>query len=226
MKPIAKFVMAAFAATALIPATAMAAEPNNQGYVVEKDGGASSIIRNAYGECWRHHDADAPAVQPSCYPTPPAAAAPAPAVLAAAPPAIPAKEPFSKKISFSGDVLFAFDKSVLKPEGKAMLDGLVLQLDSAATYDNIHATGHTDRFGSNDYNQKLSERRAHTVKDYLVSKNVQAGRIGAEGKGEMQPVTKAEDCKGAATTKVIACLQPDRRVDVEMTGTTTIVGSR
>ena len=224
MKPIAKFVMAAFAATALIPATAMAAEPNNQGYLVEKDAGL--IVRNGYGECWRHHDADQPAIEPSCYPTPKSVAVAAPAVIAAAPLAPPVATSFSQKISFSGDALFAFDKSVLKPEGKAMLDGLVLQLDGAATYDTIHAIGHADRFGSNEYNQKLSERRAHTVKDYLVSKNVQAGRIDAEGKGEMQPITKADECRGAATAKVIACLQPDRRVDVEMTGTKTILGSR
>ena len=84
----------------------------------------------------------------------------------------------------------------------------------------------TDRFGSNEYNQKLSERRANTVKDYLVSKNVQASRIDAEGRGETQPVTKADDCRGAKSAKVIACLQPDRRVDVELTGAKTITGSQ
>jgi OOP family OmpA-OmpF porin len=134
-------------------------------------------------------------------------------------------KPLPQKISFSGDALFAFDKSALKPEGKVMLDGLVSQLDGAA-YDHIVATGHTDRFGSNAYNQKLSERRARAVKDYLVSKNVQASRIEAAGKGETQPVTRAGDCRGAKSTKVVACLQPDRRVDVEMNGTKAVTGSR
>ncbi len=129
-----------------------------------------------------------------------------------------------QKISFSGDALFAFDKSVLKPEGRVLLDGLVTQL-SGATYDNIQATGHTDRFGSNAYNQKLSERRANAVKDYLASKDVMASRIDAQGKGETQPVTKAGDCQGAKSVKVVACLQPDRRVDIEMTGAKTVTGS-
>ena len=143
-----------------------------------------------------------------------------------APPAAAPAKPQPQKFSFSGDALFAFDKSVLKPEGKTMLDGLVLQLNNA-TYDEILATGHADRFGSNQYNQKLSERRAHAVKGYLVGKNVQASRIDAEGKGETQHVTKADDCPGAkATTKVIACLQPDRRVDVEVKGGKTVTGSR
>jgi OOP family OmpA-OmpF porin len=142
------------------------------------------------------------------------------AVVAPAPAA-----PVTRKMSFSGDALFEFDKAVLKPEGKVMLDGLVTQLDGT-TYDTIAAVGHTDRIGSNGYNQKLSERRAHTVKMYLEGRNVQASRINAAGRGETQPVTKAGDCLGAKSAKVIACLQPDRRVDVEVTGTRTVTSSR
>ena len=82
------------------------------------------------------------------------------------------------------------------------------------------------RIGRTDYNQSLSERRAVAVKDYLVSRNVLASRIEADGKGETQPVTKAADCAGRTSPKVIACLQPDRRVDVEMQGTKTIASSR
>ncbi|HEV7823097.1 MAG TPA: OmpA family protein, partial [Burkholderiales bacterium] len=69
------------------------------------------------------------------------------------------------------------------------------------------------------------ERRADTVKNYLLSKDVLANRIDAQGKGETQPVTKAGDCTGKKTAKVVACLQPDRRVDIEMTGAKTITGS-
>jgi OOP family OmpA-OmpF porin len=123
-----------------------------------------------------------------------------------------------QSINFSADALFAFDKSILKPEGRSLLDDFTGQL-SGAQYDAIFVTGHTDRFGSNDYNQKLSERRANAVKDYLVSKDVPANRINANGKGEMQPVTLPGDCKGAKSVKVIACLQPDRRVHAEVTGT-------
>lgn len=106
-----------------------------------------------------------------------------------------------------------------------MLDGLVRQIDGA-TYDNIVVTGHTDRFGSEQYNQKLSERRAQAVKDYLVSKNIQIGRIDAEGKGETQPMTKAGDCQGPKSLKSVACLQQDRRVDVEMTGSKTVASTQ
>ena len=180
--------------------------------------------------CWRHRDMDMPSATGPCEMKAPVAVIPAAApivvaaVTPAAPPAKVVQKPAPQKISFSGDALFAFDKSVLKPEGKVMLDGLVQQL-SGASYDNIQVIGHTDRFGSNTYNQKLSERRAHTVKDYLASKDVTASRIDAQGKGEMQPVTKAGDCTGPKSVKTVACLQPDRRVDIEMTGAKTVTGS-
>ncbi len=224
MKPITRFVIAAFAATA---ATSVFAQQDTryQGYLADSSG---QVVRNGSNElCWRHTDSDSPLVQPSCEAAAPIAAAqpaPQPVVIAAAPAAIPA--PKSLKISFSGDALFAFGSSELKPEGKVMLDGLVSQLQGAS-YDTIHATGHTDRFGSSQYNQKLSQRRAETVKAYLLSKNVNASRVLADGKGETQPVTKASDCRGAvATTKVKACLQPDRRVDIEMRGTKTVASSQ
>jgi OOP family OmpA-OmpF porin len=219
MKPIAKSILAAVAAVALMPA-AMAADTPGRGYVLDSNG---VVVTSGVGSlCW--HDTDWTPARPfiQCDPSQPVAAvvpAPAPVVVAIAPVAK------SQKISFSGDALFAFDKSVLKPEGKSMLDDLAAKLDTSSTYDTIKVTGHTDRFGSNKYNQKLSERRANVVKDYLAGKNVRAGRIDAEGKGELQPVTKAGDCRGAKTAKVVACLQPDRRVDIEMTGTRIVTGS-
>ena len=235
MKSMTRFVFAAFAATALIPATALAQDARNQGYLVDMNG---TIVTSANtGLCARDSDWTAARSAEPCDPTNRrVAAAPAPApqaaVVAAAPPAPPAAipqpepaKPLPQKLSFSADALFAFDKSMLKPEGKAMLEDLVRQLNGA-TYDVVSATGHTDRFGSNEYNQKLSERRANAVKEYLVSKDILASRIDAGGKGETQPITKAGECTGAKSAKVIACLQPDRRVDVEMQGTKTITGSR
>ena len=237
MKPMTRFVLAALAATTLIPAAVMAQSQDvrPEGYLTDTQG---RIVTSGTGLCWQHRDIDRPSATGPCIPVvkPVAAVTPAPrpAAVAAAPPpappapraAAPAPAPAPQKFSFSGDALFAFDKSVLKPEGKTMLDGLVGQLNGV-TYDEILATGHTDRFGSNVYNQKLSERRANAVKDYLVSKSVQAGRIDAEGKGETKPVTHTGDCPGAkATTKVRACLQPDRRVDIEVKGGKTITGSR
>ncbi|KFB73466.1 MAG: Outer membrane protein II* [Candidatus Accumulibacter phosphatis] len=83
----------------------------------------------------------------------------------------------------------------------------------------IIAVGHTDRFGSDAYNQKLSEKRAAAVKTYLVSKGIEANRVYTEGKGKKNPVTKPDQCPGAKSKKTIACLQPDRRVDIELIGT-------
>jgi len=83
----------------------------------------------------------------------------------------------------------------------------------------IIAVGHTDRIGSDAYNQKLSERRAAAVKQYLVSKGIDANRVYTEGKGKKNPVTKPDQCLGKTSPKVIACLQPDRRVDIELIGT-------
>ncbi|MBX9811244.1 MAG: OmpA family protein [Burkholderiales bacterium] len=99
-----------------------------------------------------------------------------------------------------------------------MLDDLARVLQGAK-YEVILAIGHTDRIGTQAYNQKLSVRRAEAVKKYLVDKGIEPNRIYAEGKGETQPVTKPGDCKGKRGKALIACLQPDRRVDVEVTGT-------
>ena len=123
-------------------------------------------------------------------------------------------------MSFSAESLFGFDKSELRPEGRAALDKFAQEL-AGSQYDVIGVEGHTDRLGSPAYNQKLSERRAESVKGYLVSSGrVDSGKISAQGKGEMAPVTKAEDCKGnKPNPKLIACLQPDRRVDIEVVGT-------
>lgn len=152
----------------------------------------------------------------------PKAAAPvadvAPAAPVAAPEPAPAPKPAAKKVTLSADALFDFDKAVLRDEGKTKLDKLVEDSKSIAL-EVIIATGHADRFGSDAYNQSLSEKRAQAVKTYLVGKGIEANRVFVEGKGETQPVTKPDDCKGPKSKKVIDCLQPDRRVDIEVVGT-------
>jgi OOP family OmpA-OmpF porin len=231
MKTIARTALATLMLAALMPVGARA-DSRNQGYLVDING--TIVMTDHTGMCVRDSDwTPSRAVEP-CVPAqprvamaPPAAAA-AP-VVAVAPATVlppPVQKPLNQKISFSADALFAFDKATLKPEGMAMLDDLV-QKSSGATYESIVATGHADRIGSDAYNQKLSERRAQAVKDYLVGKNIQAGSIAAAGKGETQPVTLAGACVGPQNAKLIACLQPDRRVDVEMTGSRAIAtGSR
>ena len=137
---------------------------------------------------------------------------PAPAAPVAAP------KPTGEKITVAADALFDFNKAVLRTEGKAKLDELVAKAN-AIKLEVILVVGHTDRIGSAQFNQGLSERRAAAVKTYLVSKGIEANRVYTEGKGKTQPVT-GDKCKGNAATKaLIECLQPDRRADIEVIGT-------
>ncbi|MBN8455686.1 outer membrane protein OmpA [Accumulibacter sp.] len=132
--------------------------------------------------------------------------------------AAPTVKPAGDKITVAADALFDFDKATLRPEGKKKLDEVAAK-SKQIKLEVIIAVGHTDHFGSDAYNQKLSERRAAAVKTYLVSKGIDAKRIYTEGKGEKNPVTKPGQCPGPKSKKVIECLQPDRRVDIELIGT-------
>ena len=125
--------------------------------------------------------------------------------------------PVRERMTFDADALFDFDKADLRPAGRLALDDFLAKMTRISP-ETINADEHTDRFGSDAYNQRLSERRAQAVKTYLVSQGIEASRVRAEGHGEMQPVTKTSDCEGAKSTKVIACLQPDRRVEIEVAG--------
>lgn len=138
------------------------------------------------------------------------------------PVARPAPKPAEQKVKLAADTLFDFDKATLRPEGKAKLDEIVSQLGKY-NVEVILAVGHTDRIGSDAYNQKLSERRADAVKKYLISKGVPANRVYTEGKGEKMPVTGGK-CKNMGpenrrNKKLIDCLQPDRRVEIQVIGT-------
>jgi len=136
----------------------------------------------------------------------------------AMPAAVSGAKPSSDKITVSADALFDFNKATLRPEGKRKLDEVVAK-SKDIKLEVVIAVGHTDRIGSDAYNQKLSERRAAAVKGYLVAKGIEANRVYTEGKGKKQPVTKAGQCVGPKSKKVIDCLQPDRRVDIGLIGT-------
>jgi OOP family OmpA-OmpF porin len=137
---------------------------------------------------------------------------------------VPAK-PQTHGFIFSGDALFAFDESTLKPEGMRMLDEMAWQVEGT-TLETFLVTGHADRFGSPQYNQQLLERRANTVKNYLMGKHILTSRIDAEGTGGRQPMIPQRECPSRKSTKIIACLQRDCRVDVKMTGTSTVSAMR
>nr|CAA63037.1 outer membrane protein [Aeromonas salmonicida]prf//2209353B major outer membrane protein OmpAII [Aeromonas salmonicida] len=142
-----------------------------------------------------------------------------------APVAAPAPEPVpepvvvDKSFALSSDVLFAFGKSTLKPEGVAALNTLYHQnVDVQPKDGSAVVVGYTDRIGSDAYNLKLSEARARTVADFLVGKGLPAGKVAIEGRGEASPVTGTQ-CDGIkAKAQLIACLAPDRRVEVRVTG--------
>jgi len=227
MKNIAKnSLMALLAATLGLGATVAQADHHmtaaDRVYVID---GRTEVAKSGFGLCWRTgywtpaaaaNDPAGCACDKDILPKDkcePKAAMPAPAK-----PAAPMPKPAAAKVTLAADALFDFDKAVLRPEGKKALDDLVAK-SSALNLEVIIAVGHTDRLGSDKYNQKLSEKRAAAVKTYLVGKGVEANKVYTEGKGEKQPKT-GMTCKGNKKTKaLIECLQPDRRVEIEIIGT-------
>jgi OOP family OmpA-OmpF porin len=132
-------------------------------------------------------------------------------------PAAPAPAPLVT-VRFSADALFDFDRSALHAQGRRDLDAFVGEL-RRVQYDRIEVVGHTDRLGSGAYNAALSRRRAVAVAAHLAAAGIPADRITSSGAGEADPLTATTDCRGkAATPALIACLQPDRRVDVQVRG--------
>ena len=209
-------------------ANAQASTPaQDSDYVTDSRG---NVPMSAFGLCWHSGfgptpvstaqcDPDfRPAVQPIAELAEPAPVAKPAAVAAAEPAAPPAPMPVAQKMTINADTLFDFDKAVLRPAGRARLDEFVAKIKDLNP-ETINAIGHTDRLGSERYNQRLSEERVAAVKAYLVSKGIAPDRMRTEGKGESQPVTKAGECVGGKSAKVIACLQPDRRVEIEVVGT-------
>ena len=163
------------------------------------------VWKNSTGLCWRDANWTPATAAPGCdgaiaAPAPAAApsAAPAPAPKPAAPPPPPA----ATKVTYAADAFFDFNKSVLKPEGKAKLDDLAGKV-KGINLEVIIAVGHTDSVGSDAYNQKLSVKRAEAVKAYLVGKGIQAERIETRGYGPDKPVGDNKTKKGKAMNRRI-----------------------
>lgn len=202
-------------ALGIVSGTARAeTDPADRAYVTDQ---RNTVVKSGYGLCWHSGFGPAPLSTIECDPN----FVPAPIAKFVEPTpqpvAVAAMTPVTQRVTLDADTLFDFDKAVLRPAGQAALDdfaGKIKGIDPGM----IEAVGHTDRFGSEAYNQRLSEQRVAAVKAYLVSKGIESNRMHTEGKGEMQPVTKAGECVGAKSARVIACLQPDRRVDIEVVG--------
>ncbi len=181
-----------------------------------KNGTNELVWKNGTNElCWRDANWTPATAAPGCDGAlvAPVAAAPAPVVApapAAAPAPAPAPAPVAaSKVTYAADAFFDFDKSVLKPAGKAKLDDIVSKV-GGLNLEVIIAVGHTDSVGTDAYNQKLSVRRAEAVKAYLVSKGIEKNRVYTEGKGEKQPVADNKTSEGRAK---------NRRVEIEVVGT-------
>lgn len=212
----------AFLAVAL--ATTGFAAYAQPGYVT--DGPNSTVVTNPFGLCWKTGDWNPDKAVAPCDAVP-VAAVPAPAPQAAAPTPPPApvaaapQRPVIEKVTLNSDVLFDFNKATLKEEGKGKLDELADRIRDARV-DEVDAAGHADRIGSDQYNQRLSEARAQAVREYLAQKGIPSEKIRAEGKGESEPVT-GDSCarmgpEKASNRKLVQCLQPDRRVEIEVLG--------
>jgi OOP family OmpA-OmpF porin len=162
-------------------------------------------------------DQEAAAAPPAPAPKP-APPPPAPAPAPAPPPPKPAPAPAVQKITLASKALFDFDKAVLRPDGRAAIDADVIsKLPQVQKLELVLVTGHTDRIGTQQYNQRLSERRADAVRDYLVSKGVPKDRIETLGMGKTQPVPGVV-CNQKSLKELIVCLAPNRRVEVEVKG--------
>lgn len=172
--------------------------------------------KNSVGQCWRNSSWTPATAHPDCDgalkpDTKVAEVSPkelakqtAPTMAARAP-----IEPNAVKVTLAGETLFDFDKSVIKPTGKAMLDALIAKMNTELKVEVIIVVGHTDSVGTDAYNQKLGMRRANAVKAYFISKGIEANRVYAESKGEKQPVADNKTAQGRAK---------NRRVEIEVVG--------
>lgn len=215
MKPsICLFGLTAVFVSSLVCAQEVA---DKSGYLTDS---AGNVVRNSYGDCWRTGYWTPAMAISECDPDwikKEVAIVPQQKEI----PVIPEKIVPPAIVRLNAGTLFDFDRAEVKPEGKTVLDekivtGMKLHTDTGP----LLITGHADRIGSERYNQRLSERRANAVRDYLVEQGVGAQRLSVQGKGESEPDPVSNtgvSCRGMRGERLITCLQPDRRVTVETT---------
>ena len=207
----------------LFAAAALATAAGAQTIDNWKNGNGELVWKNGTNElCWRNANWTPATAAPGCDGAIVPVVAPPPAPVVVAPPAVvaprqvvvppppaPVAPPAATKVTYAADAFFDFNKSVIKPEGKAKLDDLIGKIQGI-NLEVIIAVGHTDAVGGDAYNQKLSVRRSEAVKAYLVSKGIEKNRVYTEGKGEKQPVADNKTAEGRAK---------NRRVEIEVVGT-------
>ena len=198
---------------------ASAHEVAKEGYLTDTRG---NVVKNNYNECWRTGYWTPAMAIAECDPDLVKKAEPkmAEATTPAAVPVVGPEKAAFVPITLQAETLFDFDKSVLRADGKKRLDDQVVgKMKDYPQVEVVLVTGYADRIGSDAYNEKLSQRRADAVKEYLVAQGVETNRIETAAKGESDPVVSCDDVKGKASgknKKLVECLQPNRRVMVEV----------
>jgi len=205
-------------ALGVLSGTAAAQQPDEKTIVTDTSG---SPVKSSSGECVHSAFGPRPLWTWGCHPYVPMALYVAPASTpAATPPVVMAAAPLAvyEKVVFDANILFDSDQAVLRPSGQAKLDQFVDKIHGLDTQ-SIVAVGYADRMGTDVSNQTLSRARVDTVRTYLVTKGVAWDRVQTSAKGESQPTTYAGECKDANNAKNVACMQPDRHVFIEVSGT-------
>ncbi|MBI3376464.1 MAG: OmpA family protein [Betaproteobacteria bacterium] len=227
MKTIKLLLATSFAAT-LVSASGLASAQDKAGYWTNSASG-NMVWKNSTGLCWRagywspamaiaECDPDLVPKAPAPVPAAPARPAPAPAAPVPAPAPKPAAAPAPKPPVIKAIVIFGSNGAKLDKQAEFRIDtDVVAKLPAMGTLKYMNVSGHADRLGSPQYNQKLSERRANAVKAYLVKKGVDASKIETFGFGKTSPVKSCPDQKNRKA--LIACLEPNRRVEIEAEGT-------
>lgn len=230
-----KLLLAVSAATTLMSVSGFVAAQDKAGYWTSPAAG-NLVWKNSSGQCWRAGywtpamataECDPDLVRKVAPPPPPPPApraAPAPAPKPAAQPAAtPAAKPAAKPAAAKPPVIkaqvdFASNAAKLDKLAEFRLDmDVVAKLPALGALKFMNVSAHTDRLGSPQYNQKLSERRANAVKNYLVKKGVDASKIETYGFGKTLPVKSCPDDKNRKA--LLTCLEPNRRVEIEAEGT-------
>ncbi len=215
-----KLILAATFAAVACGVTGVASAQSKQGYAVDT---SNMVWRNYQNECWRAgYWTPSMAIaecDPDLVPKPAARPAPAPAAPAKPAPAPAAKPGAPKPVVLRTTVTFASNDAVLDAADRAKLDtDIIGKLGTVGAISYVNVNGHTDRMGSAQFNQKLSERRAAAVKAYLVSKGMDASKIEVYGFGKTTPIPTLKCPDQKDRKALIACLEPNRRTEVELQG--------
>jgi OOP family OmpA-OmpF porin len=194
--------------------SANAQDINENGLVKDSSG---RQVMSGFGLCVHSGFGPAPAWTAGCHPT--IALAPVAYVEKTIPAPAAAAAPLAlyETVGFDANVLFDSNKSNLRAAGRDSLDSFVGKIRGLEGQ-SVMAIGYADRMGTADSNQVLSQERVDTVKAYLVSQGVAAYRVDTKARGERQPTTWATECKDANNAKNVACMQPDRHVFIEISG--------